>query len=106
MLHLSLRIFIAIHRTKSALRARAFHVATAEFVNHGVNGELITRKVSIRIGDPGEFYVLVTPDVGRALQRKDSLSENFTPSKESAKSAMRFFHDTQHFAHDKFTLIL
>ena len=99
MLRAGLRHLVAFRRTGLALRARGFHVATADFVNRGVNGELVTRQVSIRIGEPGESYVLVSPDVGEALQAGSASSNGFTPIEESAKSAMSFFHDTQHFAH-------
>ncbi len=101
MLRLSPRCLTAIYCIKPAVRARAFHSATADFVNYGVNGELVTRKVSIRIGDPGDSYVMIPPEIGHALQAGTSLINGPTLTNGCARYALNFFHDTQHFAHGK-----
>lgn len=101
MLRLSPRLFTTVHRIKPAARARACHSATADFVNYGAYGELVTDKVSIRIGDPGESYVMIPPEIGHALQAGSSLINGPTVPHGCARYALSFFHDTQHFAHGK-----
>lgn len=81
--------------------ARAFHVATADFTNHGPHGSLVTSKVSIRIGDPGESYVMIPPEVGRAFRAAGLLSNGSALTDHPARSPLVFYHDTRHFVHSE-----
>jgi hypothetical protein len=47
-----------IGRPCRAAAARSFHNATAEFTKLGPEGILVTNKVSICVGDPGEAYIV------------------------------------------------
>ena len=95
------RFFAPVHHIGRVASARAFHTATADFINYGPDGALVTSKVSIRIGDPGEAYVMIPPKVGRTLQAGSLLTNGSTVTKGSARSALSYFHDTQHFTHGK-----
>lgn len=55
----ALRPFSPLPCTRSAPTARYFHQVTTDFITHDAKGNLITRKVPVIIGDPGETYVLI-----------------------------------------------
>ncbi|KAF1974044.1 hypothetical protein BU23DRAFT_579991 [Bimuria novae-zelandiae CBS 107.79] len=63
-----------VGRPCCVIAARALHNATAEFTELGPEGTLVTKDVSIRIGDPGEAYVCIPTEVGYALQADSSPS--------------------------------
>lgn len=88
-----------VGRPGCAATARAFHKATAEFTKLGPEGTLVTNKVSIRVGDPGEAYVCIPTEVGYALQAGSCLAHNSSAlPKRPDRLALSYFHDTQHFA--------
>jgi len=89
------RLLAPVHYIGRIASARAFHTATADFISHGPDGALITSKVSITIG---EAYVLIPPEVGRALYARNLLING---SVSADRSALSYFHDSQHFAHSK-----
>lgn len=93
------RFFAPVHIGRVA-GVRAFNTATADFINYGPDGALVTSKVSIRTGDLGEAYVMIPPKVGRALQAGSLLTNDSALTNGSAKSALSYFHDTQHFTHE------
>ena len=105
MLRFPIRSNHYIHIRKAAT-ARALHTVTADFINHGPDGALVTNKVSIEIGDPGEAYVMIPPEVGRAFQAGSLLTNGSAPTNGSAKCALNFFHDTQQSAHSTLTVRL
>ena len=77
---------------------RTFH-ATGEFTYLGPEGTLVTKEISIRVGDPGEAYVCVPTEVGYALQASSYLTKNSSAlPKRPDRLALSYFHDTQHFA--------
>jgi hypothetical protein len=96
----ALRPFRAvIGRPRYAAAARVFHTATAEFTNLGSEGTLVTKEVSIRIGDPGETYVCIPTDIGYALQTGSCLTNSSsTLPKRLDRFSLSYFHETQHFA--------
>lgn len=82
-----------------AATTRACHVATGEFTNLQPDGTVVTKEISIRVGDPGEAYVLIPTEVGNALQAGSSLTNNLSAlPKRPDRFALSYFHDTQHFA--------
>jgi hypothetical protein len=85
----------AIGRPSYATTTRACHIATAEFTNLRPDGTPVKKDVSIRVGDPGEAYVLIPTEVGYALQAGSCLS---ALPKRPDRFALSYFHDTQHFA--------
>ncbi|KAF9730013.1 hypothetical protein PMIN01_11946 [Paraphaeosphaeria minitans] len=90
---------IAVERFRHTAAARAIHVASAELTNVGPDGTLVTEEVSIRVGDPGEAYVLIPTEVGNALRAGSRLSNSSSAFLERLdRFKMSFFHDTQHFA--------
>ncbi|OCL08852.1 hypothetical protein AOQ84DRAFT_388553 [Glonium stellatum] len=84
-----------------AATTRACHVATGKFTNLEPDGTLVTKEVSIRVGNPGEAYVLIPTEVGYALQAGSYLTNSLSAlPKRPDRFALSYFHDTQHFALD------
>ncbi|KKZ65627.1 hypothetical protein EMCG_08534 [[Emmonsia] crescens] len=81
-----------------AVITRSFHWVTADFMNCDVKGNpassSITTKVPIIIGNLDETYVLIDPQVGRALYTSFDAASTSVPS-DICK--LTFFHDSQHF---------
>lgn len=84
------------HRNRSARLARHFHRVTTDFVTHDAGGNIITRKVPIIVGNPGETYVLIEQGVGSAL-RAASPSILASAACAEDRCKLTFFHDSQHF---------
>lgn len=80
---------------------RHFHQVTGDFTNYDVKGVPTTAKVPIIVGEPGQTYVLVPTDIGRAFHTASlELNEPTTglstgATDETCKAT--FFHDSQHF---------
>lgn len=92
------RPFYAPRPFRAAI-ARACHTATAEFTNLWPDGTLVTKEVSIQVGNPGEAYVLIPTEIGYALQAGSYPSNSSsTLPKRPDRFALSYFHDTQHFA--------
>lgn len=87
-------------RTSVGPTARYFHRVTTDFVAHDVRGNLVTRKVSVIVGDPGETYVLIEPGVSSAL-RAASPFASASAARAEDRCKLTFFHDSQHFGHGK-----
>lgn len=68
------RPFLSFHITNSTRAARYFHRVTTDFITLEVNGNLIIKKVPVIIGNPGETYVLIDPEVGNALRAASPLT--------------------------------
>lgn len=59
----------SLYRARRIPLARQFHEVTADFLNyHHTRGNLITEKIPIVIGDPGQSYIMVYPKVGNDVQ--------------------------------------
>lgn len=82
--------------TRNVPTARYFHRVTTDFISHDVRGNLISRKVPVIIGDPGETYVLIEPGVGNALRAASPFTSTYAASAEG-RCKLTFFHDSQHF---------
>jgi hypothetical protein len=92
----------AIRPPCHAATTRSCHVTTGQFINLGPDGTLVTKDVSIRVGDPGEAYVLIPTEVGYALQASSFLIDSLSAlQKRPDRFALRYYHDTQHFAPSK-----
>ncbi|KUM57012.1 hypothetical protein ACN42_g10183 [Penicillium freii] len=92
----ALRPFSPLRCTRSAPTARYFHQVTTDFVTYDVKENLITSKVPVIIGDPGETYVLIEQGVGSALRAASPfISSSAASAEDSCK--LTFFHDSQHF---------
>ena len=66
MLHCASRPFSSLHgiksaRVKIARNACFFHRLTTDFTTHDARGNIVTKKVRMIIGNPGETYVLIDP---------------------------------------------
>jgi hypothetical protein len=75
--------------------ARYFHRVTAEFLNYDAQGKPVSTKVPAIIGNPGETYVLIYPEIGRALRAGSPRYASASGVEERCK--LTFFHDSQHF---------
>ncbi|KAJ5232069.1 hypothetical protein N7468_005025 [Penicillium chermesinum] len=96
MFRCAFRPFSPFPRTSIASTARYFHRVTTDFIAHDVRGTLVTRKVPIIVGDPGETYVLIEPGVGNALRAASPFTSASAASAED-RCKLTFFHDSQHF---------
>lgn len=79
---------------------RTCHIATGKFTNLESDGKLATKQVSIRVGDPGQTYVLIPTEVGFAVQASSCLAKTSSAAlpEHPDRLALKYFHDTQHFA--------
>ncbi|KAJ6171735.1 hypothetical protein N7470_000802 [Penicillium chermesinum] len=100
MFRCAFRPFSPFPRTSIASTARYFHRVTTDFIAHDVRGTLVTRKVPIIVGDPGETYVLIEPGVGNALRAASPFTSASAASAED-RCKLTFFHDSQHFGFGK-----
>lgn len=93
--------------TPLATARRYFHRVTADFINYDhTTGKQTSTPTSIIIGNPDESYVMILPEIGRALYQAASFlrtpSSSPSPSSarvdvEGARCKLTFFHDSQHF---------
>lgn len=90
------RPFTSLHITRRAYSARYFHRVTTDFITHDRKGHLVTRKVPVIIGNPGETYVLIDQGLGSALRAASPCTSASTASAEG-RCKLTFFHDSQHF---------
>lgn len=100
MFRCAFRRFSPFPRTSIASTARCFHRVTTDFIVHDARGTLVTRKVPIIVGDPGETYVLIEPGVGRALRAASPFTSASAASAED-RCKLIFFHDSQYFGFGK-----
>ncbi|KAJ5715408.1 uncharacterized protein N7483_012589 [Penicillium malachiteum] len=92
------RSFVSFYRTRSTPIARYFHRVTTDFVTHDTRGNLITKKVPVIIGNPGEAYLLIDTGVGSEL-RAASPDESVSPTSGAyERCKLTFFHDSLYFA--------
>ena len=87
---------------KRARIARCFHRLTTDFITHDARGNLVTRKVPIIIGNLGEAYVLIDPEVGTALCAASPTASASAASADD-RCKLTFFHDSQHFGFGQFS---
>ena len=79
------------------------HRVTADFFNYDASGSLVSRKVPVVVGDPGETYVLIETAVVRALHAGFNSVTTTTTTTASAGNTCKltFFHDSQCFGFGK-----
>ena len=97
------RPFSPFPRTTIGPTARYFHRVTTDFIAHDVRGNLVTRKVPVVIGNPGETYVLVESGVGSAL-RAASPFPSVSAARAEDRCKLTFFHDSQYFGFGKLSV--
>ncbi|KAJ5159053.1 uncharacterized protein N7500_008704 [Penicillium coprophilum] len=81
---------------RSARSARLLYHVTTDFITHNTGGNLVTRKVPVVVGDPGETFVLIEQEVGSALRAASPFISVSAASAEY-RCKLTFFHDSQHF---------
>ncbi|KAF3901318.1 Fido domain-containing protein [Trichophyton interdigitale] len=90
-----------LHVENGGLAEAQVALVTGDFTNYDVKGVPTTAKVPIIVGEPGQTYVLVPTDIGRAFHTASlELNEPTTglstgATDETCKAT--FFHDSQHF---------
>lgn len=94
------RPFTPFQSIRSARGARCFHEIVTDFVTRDAGGNLVTRKVPIVIGNPGEAYVMIEPAIGNALRAASPLTSASMASAED-RCKITFFHDSRHFGFGK-----
>lgn len=94
--------FVPLSRTRKLTAVRYLHRATGDFVNYDPKGSLSSTKVRILLGDPGETFVLIYPEIGHALHAGSLIhtcSTSATRAEDRCK--LTFFHDSPHFGFGK-----
>ncbi|KAL2862695.1 uncharacterized protein BJX67DRAFT_375118 [Aspergillus lucknowensis] len=76
--------------------ARYFHQVTTDFIAHDMRGNLVTRRVPVIVGDPGETYVLIEPGLGSALRAASPFTSASAACAED-RCKLTYFHDSQYF---------
>lgn len=84
---------------RSVCNTRLLHHVTTDFITYNTSGNLVTRKVPVMIGDPGETYMLIEQEVGSALCATSPFISASVASVED-RYKLTFFHDSQHFGFD------
>ena len=82
--------------SRRAATARYFHRVTADFINCDVKGKPVSTKVPIVIGNPGESYVQIDPEIGWAFHA-GSLHNSPSATNVEGRCRLTFVHETQHF---------
>ena len=93
----------------SFYHCRLYHSATARVTTVNPNGSLFTRDTEVKIGDSGEAYVYVTPEICDAIRSAVSNSEHAESSasvvsvvsgpSELPTNRLEFHHQRRHFTH-------
>lgn len=81
---------------RSARSVRLLHHVITDFITYNARGNLVTRKVPVIVGDPGETYVLIEQEVGSALRAATPFMSASAASAEY-RCKLTFSHDSQHF---------
>lgn len=82
---------------------RSYHETTAEFVTINTKGVPENRTVEISIGDPGESYIYVDPEVGHALKLGvvQQIGPGVTRGLNDEMFPLVFNHRSRHFTHSE-----
>lgn len=89
---------------------RHFHRVTTDFISQDAGGKLVVRKLPGIIGNPGQTYVLIDPEVGSALRTATAASPPVGAANSASSAsaadvgdtcALTFFHDSQYFGFGK-----
>ncbi|KAE8355434.1 hypothetical protein BDV28DRAFT_128861 [Aspergillus coremiiformis] len=87
--------FPFLSTTRRACTARYFHPVTTNFINYDARGNLVTKRVPVTIGNPGEAYMLIEPEVGTALRAASPVASTSLSADDRCK--LTFFRDSGHF---------
>ncbi|KAJ5731811.1 uncharacterized protein N7483_006319 [Penicillium malachiteum] len=88
--------FTPLRGLKGPRFARYFHLITTNFIDFDSRGNLASRKVSMIVGNPGETYVLIDPEVGTTIRAASPFASHSAAGAERS-CKLTFFHDSQHF---------
>ncbi|KAJ5577509.1 uncharacterized protein N7459_006473 [Penicillium hispanicum] len=97
MFRCAIRPFVSLPSPGRAAPARYFHRVTGDFLSHDTRGNPVSTKVPVIIGDPGETYVLIDPEIGRALRAGILLSDSTLATSVEDRCRLTFFHESRHF---------
>ncbi|PGH26498.1 hypothetical protein AJ80_01812 [Polytolypa hystricis UAMH7299] len=95
MLRCAPRSFASPYSTRRVATARYLHRVTADFLNYDAGGNPVSTNVPIIVGNPGETYVLIYPEV--ALHAGSLLHASTSAISVKHRCKLTFFHDSQHF---------
>lgn len=80
---------------------RSFHSAIARFTTIDPNGIPVSRETEIRVGEPDQSYVYVSPEVGNAIKSAILRQLGSGVACYPDRLPLQFNHNSHHFAHSK-----
>ncbi|KAF5570478.1 DOC family protein [Fusarium pseudoanthophilum] len=91
----------SLRRVKPTLNTpyRSYHNAVAKFTTIDSKGMPITYDTGIMIGDPGESYIYVEPDIGKAIKRAVVSQSEPSSDPQSETLSLKFNHRSLCFTH-------
>jgi hypothetical protein len=80
---------------------RLYHNAVAKITTIDSKGTPVSHDTSIMIGNPGESYIYVEPEVGEAMRRAVASQLRSGGAKHCETLPLQFNHRSLHFTHRK-----
>ncbi|SCO84608.1 uncharacterized protein FRV6_08735 [Fusarium oxysporum] len=84
--------------------SRLYHNAVAKFTNIDKKGMPVSYDTGIMIGEPGESYICIEPDIGKAFRRAVVSQLGSDGAHQVVTLPLRFDHRSLHFIHQSFPL--
>src|SRR6478735_55754 len=81
--------------------SRLYHNAVAKFTNIDKKGMPVSYDTGIMIGEPGESYICIEPDIGKAFRRAVVSQLGSDGAHQVVTLPLRFDHRSLHFIHRK-----
>ncbi|KAF5570404.1 DOC family protein [Fusarium phyllophilum] len=103
---LSRSVRTSLQRVKPTLNIsyRLYHNAVAKFTTIDLNGIPFSYDTGIMIGEPGENYIYIEPDIGQAIRRALVSQIKFGSATHHDTLPLQFNHRSLCFTHQSFSL--
>lgn len=85
---------------------RTHYSATGRFITISPHGTPVAREIEIWLGDPGNAYVMLDPEISQAFQTETILQGSCSLAQDQQLFLLDFRHDTLHFSHSMFALMI
>lgn len=85
---------------------RFHHSATGRFITINSHGTPVTRPIEVWLGDQGNAYVMLDPEISQAFQTGIMLQDGCSLSQDQELFPLTFNHETRHFSHSRFAPML
>lgn len=85
-------------------RFRRYHSAIAKFTTIDSKGTSVSCDTGIMVGEPGESYVYIEPEVGKAIKSAVTHQLGSVVAGHPKTLPLQFYHGSNHFAHGEYCL--